>query len=75
EGFTIFDPFPLEDTMIPEGKTWMINFRVGDLAKMIDQLRKAGIAVSELEEYPHGKFAALLDPEGNAIQLWEPPIA
>ena len=70
-GFTVFDPFAMSDTMIPEGKSWMINFRVGNLAAMIEQLRGAGIEVSDLEEYPHGKFASLTDPEGNGIQLWE----
>ncbi len=71
-GYTVFDPFPAGDAMIPEGKSWMINFRVGNLAKMIEQLRSAGIEVSDLEEFPHGKFATLADPEGNGIQLWEP---
>lgn len=70
-GFTVFDPFGEENDMIPAGKSWMINFRVGDLSKMIQQLRDAGIEVSDLEEYPHGKFATLTDPEGNGIQLWE----
>ncbi|MEM6833170.1 MAG: VOC family protein [Pseudomonadota bacterium] len=74
EGFTVFDPFSKADTMIPPGKTWMINFRVADLAKMIEQLRGAGIAVADLEDYPHGKFTTLEDPEGNGIQLWQPPI-
>lgn len=70
-GFTVFDPFPTSDTMIPEGKSWMINFRVGNLGKMAEQLRSAKIEVSAIEEYPHGKFATLSDPEGNGIQLWE----
>lgn len=70
-GFTVFDPFTMDNPMIPEGKTWMINFRVGNLARMIEQLRAAGVEVGDLEEYPHGKFTQLSDPEGNGIQLWE----
>lgn len=70
-GFTVFDPFPADNGMIPEGKSWMINFRVANLERMITQLRGAGINVSDLKEYPHGKFATLADPEGNGIQLWE----
>lgn len=70
-GFTVFDPFTMDNPMIPEGKGWMINFRVGDLAKMIDQLRSANIDVADMESYPHGKFTSLTDPEGNGIQLWE----
>ena len=70
-GFTVFDPFPADNGMIPEGKSWMINFRVGDLEAMHAQLSSAGISVSAIDEYPHGKFATLSDPEGNGIQLWE----
>ncbi len=73
-GYTVFDPFTQDDPMIPAGKTWMINFRVDDLPKMVDQLRGAGIEVADIEDYPHGKFATLTDPEGNGIQLWQPPI-
>lgn len=72
-GHTVFNPFPMDSAMIPPTKSWMINFRVADLAEMIDQLRGADIAVSDLEEHPHGKFATLEDPEGNGIQLWQPP--
>jgi predicted enzyme related to lactoylglutathione lyase len=40
---------------------------------MVDQLRAAGTdVVVDDEEYPNGRFAHLHDPEGNAIQLWEP---
>ncbi len=40
---------------------------------MVAQLTAAGIAVEmDPESYPNGRFASLLDPEGNAIQLWQP---
>ena len=52
---------------------WGINFRVRDLDAMVDQLRTAGIEVEVDDElYPNGRFAQLHDPEGNAVQLWEP---
>jgi predicted enzyme related to lactoylglutathione lyase len=55
------------------GGTWSINFRVDSLDAMVEQLRSAGIAVDiDPESYPNGRFAALADPEGNAIQLWQP---
>lgn len=42
---------------------------------MVDQLRAAGIEVAvDGEEYPIGRFAQLHDPEGNAVQLWEPEL-
>ncbi|MEM9879191.1 MAG: VOC family protein [Pseudomonadota bacterium] len=71
-GYTVFNPFSMDDAMIPAGKTWMINFRVANLENMIAQLRGAGVEVADLEAYPHGKFTTLQDPEGNGIQLWEP---
>jgi len=56
-----------------ETQSWMINFRVHDLSKMVRQLRKAGVDVSmDEKEYPNGEFARLHDPEGNPIELWEP---
>ena len=70
-GFTVFDPFPTDNDMIPPGKTWMINFRVANIDKMVVQLRSNGSTVSDVENYPHGRFASLTDPEGNGIQLWE----
>ncbi len=71
-GFTVFDPFELKNEMIPDGKSWMINFRVNNLSRMVDQLRDNGNEVSDIADYPHGRFAELADPEGNGIQLWQP---
>jgi glyoxylase I family protein len=40
---------------------------------MVAQLRYVGIAVDvDHASYPNGRFASLVDPEGNAVQLWEP---
>ena len=56
-----------------KGRHWSINFRVSDLDAMVSQLKDAGIAVEvDDDDYPNGRFAALLDPEGNPIQLWQP---
>ena len=73
-GFTAFAPFEQDSEMIgPPEKTWMINFRVDDLDRMVDQLRSAGETVDvHPERYPNGRFAELRDPEGNGIQLWQP---
>ncbi len=74
EGPTVFAPF--EETTEYFGKetqAWVINFRVSNLSKMVEQLKNAEIEVSiNEEEYPNGKFARLHDPEGNPIELWEP---
>lgn len=76
-GETVFTAFSLDsDAFGAPEKTWKLNFRVGDLARMIEQLRAAGIEVQPHDrDYPNGRFAELADPEGNRIQLWEPNAA
>jgi glyoxylase I family protein len=74
-GPTVFAPFGPEHAESPHlGRAgWGINFRVRDLDAMVAQLRAAGIEVEvDAETYPNGRFASLHDPEGNAVQLWEP---
>ena len=73
-GTTAFAPFKEETTYFGDRRfQWMINFRVGDLTKMVAQLRERGIAVEvDSQVYPNGRFARLSDPEGNPIQLWQP---
>lgn len=50
----------------------MINYRVADLDRMLEQLRSEGVAVEKIENYDYGRFAWISDPEGNRIELWEP---
>ena len=75
-GSTVFAPMPAgtDTTHLLDAKhPWAINFRVVDLDAMVRQLRAAAIEVVEdTETYPNGRFADLRDPEGNAIQLWQP---
>ncbi|MEO0463153.1 MAG: VOC family protein [Pseudomonadota bacterium] len=75
-GTTVFEPFA-EDTDYfgAEGQSWMINFRVDDLDHVVLRLRNAAHDVhyeGDGDPFPNGRFAKLHDPEGNAIQLWEP---
>lgn len=77
QGPTVFAPFENNEgtTAFFGGpqQMWMINFRVEDLDAMVAQLRASDIEVTvDPESYPNGRFAQLADPEGNAIQLWEP---
>ena len=52
---------------------WGVNFRVRDLDAMVAQLRAAGVEVEvDPEPYDYGRFAQLVDPEGNPVQLWQP---
>lgn len=73
-GTTLFAPLPKKSSYFGKADhNWAITFRVADLDAMVAQLEAAGIDVDVDEDfYPNGRFARLQDPEGNAIELWEP---
>lgn len=73
-GATVFAAMPADSAMLgAPGHGWAINFRVSDLDAMVRQLRDADVEVDvDPETYPNGRFAALSDPEGNPVQLWQP---
>lgn len=73
-GPTVFAPFPADTEYFGrDEQAWMINFRIRDRDAFVQQLRDAGVEVEvDPELYPNGRFARLVDPEGNPIQLWEP---
>lgn len=57
----------------PSDSAFMINYRVDNLVEMLAQLRAAGVEiVSGPESHENGKFAWIMDPEGNKVELWEP---
>jgi len=52
----------------------MVNYRVENLADLLAALRAEGCAVDDkTEESEFGKFGWVMDPDGNRIELWEPP--
>jgi catechol 2,3-dioxygenase-like lactoylglutathione lyase family enzyme len=74
-GTTIWSPFK-EDTsyFAPSGASFMINCRVEDLHAVLAALRAEGVQVDDkVEESEHGKFGWVIDPDGNKLELWEPP--
>lgn len=76
-GPTVFAPFKATTDYFAADKQWMINLRVTDLDSLLEQLNAAGIAIETRDEWDDpqtGRFARIHDPEGNAIELWEPPI-
>jgi predicted enzyme related to lactoylglutathione lyase len=76
-GPTVFMPFASDTDHWPDNKQWMINFRVSDLDDLLSKLGKAGIAVKTDPTWDTpetGRFARIEDPEGNPIELWEPPL-
>ena len=57
----------------PSDSSFMINYRVDDLDEMLAQLQAAGVAaISGPESHENGKFAWIMDPDGNKVELWEP---
>ncbi|HJV97398.1 MAG TPA: VOC family protein, partial [Albitalea sp.] len=76
-GATVFSPFKEESDYFPADRQWMINFRVNDLDQAAAELRAAGVAVEtrpdEWDSAEMGRFGRIHDPEGNPVELWEPP--
>ncbi|MBX7139454.1 MAG: bleomycin resistance protein [Chitinophagales bacterium] len=51
----------------------MINYRVENLEALLLALKEEGVEqIGEMESHEYGKFAWIMDPEGNKIELWEP---
>jgi predicted enzyme related to lactoylglutathione lyase len=71
-GATVFSPFKADTTYFAADKQAMVNFRVRDLPALLDKLRAAGIEIVQEQKDEIGQFARVHDPEGNAIELWEP---
>lgn len=77
-GPMVFAPFKADSDYFAADKQFMINFRVSDLDGLLERLNAAGIEIMTKEEWDSpelGNFARIHDPEGNAIELWEPPAA
>lgn len=75
-GPMVFAPFKADTDYFPADRAFMINLRVSGLDAMLDALRAAGIEIvtkAEWDDPAVGRFARIHDPEGNAIELWEPP--
>lgn len=62
------------DHFAPSTAPFMVNYRVHDLLALVAALRDEGCNVLEkVDESEYGKFAWVIDPEGNKVELWEPP--
>lgn len=75
-GMTVFAPFAQDTDYFPADRQSMINFRVDDLDALLADLKAAGIAFETRDEWDTpetGRFARIQDPDGNQIELWEPP--
>ena len=75
-GPMVFEPFKADSDYFPAEKQAMINLRVSAIDELLGRLREAGIEIMTKDEWDEGgigRFARIHDPEGNAIELWEPP--
>jgi predicted enzyme related to lactoylglutathione lyase len=62
------------DWFAPSASSFMVNYRVADLAALLKALRGEGCNVLEkTEDSEYGKFGWVIDPEGNKVELWQPP--
>ena len=74
-GMTVWSIFPHTTKYFdPSRSGFMINYRVDDLDTLLEELTKAGVEIDpRREDYDYGRFAWITDPDGNRIELWEPP--
>jgi predicted enzyme related to lactoylglutathione lyase len=74
KGYLQWSPFPEKTKYFePSKKDFMINYRVDNLEKLLEELSNKGVqVVGKIESFEYGKFAHIIDPEGNKIELWEP---
>lgn len=57
----------------PSNSSFMINYRIDDMEAMIAQLKRGGVDILKgPESHENGKFAWIMDPDGNKVELWEP---
>lgn len=75
QGTTIWSIGSAEDnTFAPSTSPFMVNYRVEDLASLLQALRDEGCHVLEqTDDSEYGKFGWVIDPEGNKVELWQPP--
>jgi len=74
EGITVWSLFKKQsDYFAPSVSPMMINYRVDDIDGLLAALGAEGVETVKREDSEFGRFAWIMDPEGNKIELWEPP--
>ena len=74
-GTTIWSIAPADASSFePSAAPFMVNYRVADLTALLKVLREEGCNVlDKFDDSEFGKFGWVIDPEGNKVELWEPP--
>lgn len=63
------------DYFAPSAKDFMFNLVVDDLREALAQVKEGGAQIiGKIEEHEYGKFGWFMDPDGNKVELWEPPV-
>jgi predicted enzyme related to lactoylglutathione lyase len=75
-GLTVWATAEAEGTWFaPSTSAFMINYRIDDMDGMVAQLTAAGVEIIQgPEAHENGRFAWIMDPEGNKVELWEPKL-
>ena len=75
DGTTAWSISPADGkSFAPSTAPFMVNYRVADLGALLRALRDEGCNVlDKVDESEYGKFGWVMDPEGNKVELWEPP--
>jgi predicted enzyme related to lactoylglutathione lyase len=73
--FVVWSAFKTSTTYLdPSKKDFMFNLVVDDLEGSLAQVKKGGAeTIGEIEEYEYGRFGWFMDPDGNKVELWQPP--
>lgn len=76
EGMTVWNIAAKDSQWFsPSRSSFMINYRVDNLDELLAQLRANGVEIVQgPESHENGKFAWIMDPEENKVELWEPMI-
>jgi predicted enzyme related to lactoylglutathione lyase len=74
-GVTVWSLFKKDtEYFAPSRSPFMLNYRVDDLEALLEALRAEGVQIDpKRDDSEYGRFAWIYDPEGNKIELWEPP--
>jgi predicted enzyme related to lactoylglutathione lyase len=74
DGATVFALFPRDSDYFGTDRQFMVNFRVDNLDVVLAAMRAEGVTVDDnVQDSPEGRFGWLVDPEGNRVELWQPP--
>ncbi len=75
QGITVWSIFPSSTKYFGPGSSpFMVNYLVENMEALLEALKAEGVEIIPGgEDHEYGRFAWIIDPDGNRIELWEPP--